>query len=393
MNATLKKTRLPLGIAFVLFTIAANFVQAADAFVLSVGVDSYQHVNQLQGCIADANNTVAAFNGQRGKMFTNVTSQMLVDSQATHANIVNQMRSISQRGRAGDYVIIFLSGHGARTSDNRSWYFLPVNYSNNQHAATALTDAQILNAIDPAAAQGKKVFVIVDACFAGQLGVSARNYLAKYRNPHAGGIVMMLSSRADQLSQALGSYSAFAKAFADGMKAGDGNRDGRVSLAEIQKYSYDRTYQLLRLKNNNAQQDSEMSWSPSFNGESTVALLHGNLNPTPAGPIASLPKPTPTKIPTPTPNTNTARVLDGSENLSGYGKLSFDLLPNGRAVMHDTQGATEGTWFQQGGRITLRFFNGRVTYRGLSQNGQINGTASNERSTWSWSAREVAVRY
>ena len=58
---------------------------------------------------------------------------------------------------------------------------------------------------DALAAEGKNVCIIVDACFAGQLRLSAKSLLTRYRDPEQGSIILMVSSMPNQTSAACGS--------------------------------------------------------------------------------------------------------------------------------------------------------------------------------------------
>lgn len=360
MKATLRILRLPVSTMLAFLLLSASWVKATECYILSAGVDNYPHVGKLNGCINDARNTTAAFTAQAGKLFTNVHAHTLVDGQATHALVLRKMQDLAHVGRAGDYVVIFLSGHGGRTPDQRNWFFLPYDYNARSHAATALTDRQILDATHVLVQRGKKVIIIVDACHSGQLNASARPYLQKYTNPQAGGLIVMASSGAAQTSAALGQYSAYAKAFADAMGAGDLNRDGTITLDEVRRYAHDRTHQLVRERNIQLQ-DSEVAWSASISPNLAFAV-------------------------TKQPQQAQARTWAGNETLPGYGALSFQFFAGGRVLMHDAKGRTQGTWQQNGNQVTLRFPNGRsgVVYSGTLQGGAISGTAHNERQSWNW---------
>ena len=194
--------------------------------------------------------------------------------------------------------------------------------------------------------------------FSGQLHITAKEYFNRYKNPQGGGLILMVSSSANQTSAALGQYSAFAKAFAYAMNgAGDLNRDGQVTLKEIRKYSFDRTYQLIRQQGMNAKQDSEVGWSPA---------ISENL------PLAKIQR---------------AKEWLGSETLAGYGKLSFQMYPGGRAVMVDAKETSEGTWQQQGKTMTLRFNGDRVVYTGVALGSTLTGTARNDKTSWTWNVQ------
>jgi uncharacterized caspase-like protein len=236
-----------------------------DCYVLSVGVDRYQNINQLRGCVNDARNAAQTFRQQEGLRFSKVTCTVLMDAEASTQRIEEGMKSLTNAGKAGDTVVLFLSGHGDRR--NKKWAFLPQDFAANQYARTTISEESILRLADSLAAQGKKVCIMVDACFAGQLRLSAKDLLARYRDPQAGGIIIMVSSMPNQVSAACGSYSAFAYAIKEGMDGNaDYNGDGRVTLQELRRYAYHRVYEL-----QNGDQDGEIDYSLSLSDAMVVA--------------------------------------------------------------------------------------------------------------------------
>jgi uncharacterized caspase-like protein len=240
---------------------------ATDCYVLSAGVENYPGGGKLNGDLNDARNTAKAFTAQKGMVFPNVHTRLLLDAQATHANFMKYFNDFSKQGKAGDFFVLFFSGHGGRFDNDHSWFFVPYD-------GQAVTSKQLLDASDKLIKQGKNVVIIIDACFSGQLNVDAKNQMSKYRKPNEGGLILMLSSSATELSNALGNYSAFAKAFADGMSGqADLNHDGRITLEELRTYTARRTAQLLKQNHNNGRQDSVVSWSPSLSGNVALAAL------------------------------------------------------------------------------------------------------------------------
>ena len=142
-------------------------------------------------------------------------------------------------------------------------------------------------------------------------------------------MILMLSSAANQTSTALGNYSAYAKAFAEGMAgAGDLNKDTKVTLGEIQSYSKKRTAELLAAARSSNKQDSIVAWSPSISKETPLAFTGKAVTETSP---KLLPKEPPLR-------------WVGTETLPGFGKLSFAMYSNGRVVMVDAKSTTEGIW-------------------------------------------------
>ena len=392
MNIFGNGSRLPVSVALAIALIASwpGGVHAdgdlPDCYLLSAAVDHYPNMPKLSGCLNDARNTTKAFQAQQGLLFGKVHPETLLDCAATQADIHQKFRNFAKQGKAGDFMVLFLSGHGGRTNNNQVWFFVPFDFNPRNEAATTLTDRQILEASDTLVKQGKKVLVIVDACFAGQLRISAKTYLNRYTDPAGGGLILMLSSMPNQTSNVLGDYSAFAKAVADALAGhADLNHDGKISLKEIQQYSHGRTYQLLREKGNSARQDSEIAWSPSISEHMPLALTNRLATTPPANPSTANAQP----VHPPAVGQRPARATHwlGSEDLSGYGKLAFQMLPDGRAIMHDSSGTTEGSWQQKGKQFTLTFSAGRVSYTRMLKGSTLSGTARNARTSWSWNVQ------
>src|SRR5205823_6580140 len=115
----------------------------------------------------------------------------------------------------------------------------------------------------------------IDACFCGQAKDNAAQLFQKYKDPNGGGLIVMASSTGKQLSNALGPYSAFAKAYYDSVYGGaDLDGDGKITLAEIRAYSHHRTYELLRMSKSKAIQDTDFGWSQSISPNMVLALTN-----------------------------------------------------------------------------------------------------------------------
>jgi hypothetical protein len=348
-----------------------------DCYLLSAGVDNYRNADKLSGCLNDARNIAAAFKAQTGTIFRNVAVQPLLDGSATRAGILQGFQGFANQGAAKDYMVLFLSGHGGRTNGDKTWFFAPFDFHPNNHANTTLADRQILDAGDVLARQKKHVVIIVDACFCGQMLTTAQPYLNRYKNANDGSMTLMLSSAANQTSAAMGNYSAFAKAFADAMAGGaDSNKDGKVTLGEIQVYTSRRTAELLEHARNKNKQDCIVAWSPSMSRDVPFAFT-GKSAPDPV-------RPPPTDVPT--------RWV-GTETLAGFGKLSFAMHAQGRVIMVDAKETSEGIWRKNGNEYTLSFSDGAVIYTGRLNGATLSGTATSPSApheplrSWTWSVK------
>jgi hypothetical protein len=351
--------------------------QRPDCHVLSVGIDAYQQ-SPLKGCVNDARNMAQAFESQRGKLFDNVNVTLLLDREGTRGRIGQELDRIRTAGKAGDFVVIFLSGHGS--NNNRAWFFVTQDY--NGQSQQKLTDVTLLQTAGALAGQGKKVLLIVDACFAGQLRVNAREQLNR-SYPQGGGVILMVSSMPSQTSAAMGRFSAFAQAVFEGLTGhADFDGDGFVTLREVRRYAYQRVHDMVPSGKQDGEIEASLTISDNLRLANATKPANGPLAIGPAQPNNN------------TPN-NSAPVLrlagttwSGRENLQGFGDLSFRFDSNNQVTMLDTAGSTPGTWSVNGDQVTLRFNNGQTVYTGRVQGNVLSGTARGGRGqTWEWVVR------
>ena len=343
---------------------------APDCYVLAVGVDNYPRANKLKGCVNDARSIASQFATQQSKRFGKVTTRVLTDGEATRVAVGRDLDWLSRSGSPGDYAVLLLSGHGSPPRQGR-WNFLTYDFDPLRPAQTTLSDREILRHAHALADRGLTVVIIVDACFAGQLRRTAADLLNHYRKPGGGGLILMLSSMPSQTSAAMGPYSAFARAVVEGLSgAADVDGDGFVTLREVRRYAYHRTYQLLQQKGISAPQDGECDWSLSIREDLRLTVASPQL-------VLSSPK----------PSALVGTVWVGSEDLPGFGKLIFRLQKGDRAVMEDARETIEGTWQCTGSKVTLRFDEGRVVYEGTLSSTSLSGTATNGQNSWTWSTR------
>lgn len=246
-----------------------------NVYVVAAGIDQYRPpTKNLKGCINDAVGMARVFQGQAGKRFGHVDAEVLTDAKATQQQILASFNALTQKGNAGDWYVLVLSGHGAIARNQ--WVFLA-------HDNRNISQTAILNLADRLASGRKKVIVIIDACYAGQLRYAASAMLNRYTDPHKGGIVLMLSSTSDQLSTALGAYSAFARAVEEGLKGmADYDNNEIITLNELRRFTFNRVYELC-LKNRIVpgfpvrNQDSAIDASLSF--PETTALAQAKKPP------------------------------------------------------------------------------------------------------------------
>jgi hypothetical protein len=82
---------------------------------LLVGINDYQGVNDLQGCINDVTNVRSVLKTFFG--FSNNEIRVLTDSRATKENILSRLKKMIEQAEKGDYLIFHFSGHGSQIRD------------------------------------------------------------------------------------------------------------------------------------------------------------------------------------------------------------------------------------------------------------------------------------
>jgi hypothetical protein len=85
---------------------------------LLVGINNYQDINDLQGCINDVTNIRSVIKTFFG--FTNNDIRVLTDERATKENILFRFEKMVSDAKPGDSLIFHYSGHGSQIRDRHN---------------------------------------------------------------------------------------------------------------------------------------------------------------------------------------------------------------------------------------------------------------------------------
>jgi hypothetical protein len=85
---------------------------------LLIGINNYQTINGLQGCINDVTNVRDILKSFFG--FTNNDIRVLTDERETKANILSRLENMVTEGKPGDLLIFQFSGHGSQVLDREN---------------------------------------------------------------------------------------------------------------------------------------------------------------------------------------------------------------------------------------------------------------------------------
>lgn len=209
-------------IIFLLSLVYATGINAQHTYVVSVGIGDYQNISDLTFTEAD----VVIFNHIMAQQNAEITT--LTGIQATHANILKNVRSIFAKATPSDAVIFFFSGHGYEGG------FCCYDMKPNSHlGGMSYQEMQILFRNCRA---GRKM-VFADACFSG--GLSKQRTQLQVQAVSNNDVMFFLSSRLDETSLELpkGPNGLFTYFLARGLCGeADANKDRIITASEIYNF-------------------------------------------------------------------------------------------------------------------------------------------------------------
>jgi WD40 repeat protein len=217
-------------------------------YVLAIGVSRYKDASKrLRFAAKDAGDFVALAKAQAGGLYEKVIPypryEILRDEDATREAILDGLEwIIGAVTNTNDVAMVFLSGHGATTPDQR-YRFLPYDYDEKRPNGTTIRDSDLQDYLTKIG--GKKIFFF-DTCYSGNvLGGKASDTLPnvdKFANElkaSENGIIVFASSTGTQLSLEREEWNngAFTKAIVEGMRGAAARSDLQaISISDLQGY-------------------------------------------------------------------------------------------------------------------------------------------------------------
>lgn len=220
-----------------------------NAHALIVGIANYQKINPLPATVLkdaqDIYNLLVSPN-YGGYVPDNV--QLLLDSQATQANLREALSSIAQKSDADSSVVIYISSHGGQVDfgPHAGEYLLPVDADCTSLAQTAIAGTDFTEALR--AIPARKLVVLFDCCHAGGIGqpkdanapILKGGLSDSYYDvlKQGRGRVILASSRSDEQSYILpgGTNSLFTQHLLDGLRGGAIAPGGVIRILDLFSY-------------------------------------------------------------------------------------------------------------------------------------------------------------
>lgn len=191
---------------------------------LVVGIDFYQHVSPLYGCVNDAYNMKAVL-GRHGDDTVNFDVRLLVGtsrwemvSRAALRDAVGGLFSDDS-----DIALLYFAGHGyVDAIDGYLWS----SEASNGHEGLALSEIVHMANTSPA----NNRLIVLDSCHAGIAGESrSRSSCAELRE----GTTIMTASTAEQYADEQNGAGVFTTLFVDALNGGAANLVGEITPGSV----------------------------------------------------------------------------------------------------------------------------------------------------------------
>lgn len=212
-----------------------------------VGVSDYENnLQNLDFADRDALELEKAFKSQKGRLFEDVKTKVLVNSEATAREIKIQLYNFLSQAKPEDNIVIFIAGHGVQDS-SQTLYYMPHDGDLRQ-PFTGMAMDDFKNFLDQRPINQKALFLL-DICHAGAFDNTNRGRLSSEDviKKLTSGTATTVFSSSTGAQQSLederfgGGHGAFTYTVIEALKgAADkttGDGDGFVSLMEMIFYT------------------------------------------------------------------------------------------------------------------------------------------------------------
>ena len=227
-----------------------------DAVAIIIGISNYKSLPKADYAKDDAqvffDYAIRALGVRPGNI------KLLMDEQADAEEIYTAFKTwLPARVKSTTDVYVFYSGHGLPTQDGSGLYWLPQRANRDLLSKTAILLQEINSDIQ--ASKPKSVTIFMDACYSGQarggetLVASARPIALKSQpTTFPSNFTVISASQADQISSSSPElqHGIFSYYLMRGMEGeADLNKDGKITLDEIQAYLSENVGRQARIMN------------------------------------------------------------------------------------------------------------------------------------------------
>lgn len=227
------------------FSKEPSLYQMQNAYALLIGIADYYNICPLSKTTNDAKDLSDTL-VNNGYPQQNLT--LLLDQNATKANMSKELNSLARYAQPDDTVIIFFSGHGVQMVGGFSpgEYLCPVEAELDRVKDTCISNAEFTDALRSIRAD--RLVVFIDACHSGGVGqpktsdavVKAGLSEEAYSRlaTSGSGRVIIASCKPDEVSWELPGMrnGLFTHYLLEGMQGGAARPDGTVWISQLFSY-------------------------------------------------------------------------------------------------------------------------------------------------------------
>jgi hypothetical protein len=227
--------------------------QLPRIWLFAVGISKYRHQNiDLAYASKDALDFYNFMLANGSEHIKRQRAVLLLNIQATRANIIGKFTRFMKRTMPEDLVIVYLATHGLPDPEINELNFVAYDTDLNNLLATGVSQSDIARALTYGRA--KKVLIILDSCHSGQLEasifiakrgilVTSMNSFLSQLTEARDGVAILSASSAAELSEEGehygGGHGAFTYFLLEALRGkADTDGNGIVTLRE----AYDHTY-------------------------------------------------------------------------------------------------------------------------------------------------------
>lgn len=235
-------------------------IEKPNLFVLTLGINKYKiRQKWLDFAVPDAQAVSDAFGNINSTLFENISVFSLLDNEVTKDRITEKFTELSKLIKKDDVFILYLAGHG--TTYNADYYYIPVDYYGSRDEQIPEMGISKYNFIDYLSMlDASKILILIDTCGSGGFIDNTTNKeLKKTRSilksddtdairRLKAAVGCSIISACKETQYALEGYEGhgvFTYVLLEALQGnGDLNKDGYISVNELNTYIYDGVYTL-----------------------------------------------------------------------------------------------------------------------------------------------------
>lgn len=208
-------------------------------YLVGVGTNQYPNLpkdRQLRFAAADAQNFLNAVRAQKNGYYGNIETRSFLDATDLKTTLPNALRAIVQSATQSDTIMLFVSGHGYRSQDNKLYLVVKETAPNNIEGTSIAWD-DLAHVFDAAKA---RIIVFIDACHAGAAPDGGSNdEIVDALSAHRVRFTVMAAAKGrEQSYEGVAAQSgvftdAIVKAITVDRGNVDTNRNGVIELSEL----------------------------------------------------------------------------------------------------------------------------------------------------------------